>query len=98
LRLCRVSISRTGCSVYFVGEIGSQQWNPPVDYFFAPAAESKSSSVAAAIEVKSIVRMAAPKSLVAIQYAKPAAVIDKVGKAVLNRLNVCVFFVFANKL
>jgi len=84
--------------VYSVGEIGSQPWNSPADYFSAPAAESKSSSVAAVIAVKFIVRMAAPKSLVAIQCVQQAAVINKAVKAVLNRLNVCAVFAVANKM
>jgi hypothetical protein len=61
----------------FVGDIESQQWNRPADYFFAPAAESKSSSVDVAIEAKSIVPRAARKSLACIHYARPPTAINK---------------------
>jgi hypothetical protein len=42
--------------------------------------------------------MVAPTSHAVCQYAKLAAVINKVGRVVLNKPIVCAVFVFANKM
>jgi len=70
------------CRTYFVGEIGSQQWKPQVDYISAPVAGRKSISVAAVTGANPIVLMAAPKRRVTSHYGQQAIVINKAVEAV----------------
>jgi hypothetical protein len=70
------------CRTYFVGDIESQRWKPPVDYSSAPVAGCKSISVAAATVDKSIAPMVAPKRRDTSHYGQQAIVINKVVKAV----------------